>query len=553
MYLRSSKKKISHCNCIIMRCILSIVIFLSALPLAVNAETPQSNAQHLSWEVESFPTRNLPDGGDVHITIAMHLPADGKPKHIMLYPSPNGTPSIKGAGENIRIDLNGPWIRSAAVLEKKDIAIVYMDPPSDASGHAPENRSSQSLRRDLQTTIDFISGKYPGVPIDLGLFAGEVVPVLDVLPGIRGIDRVVIASGAFLKARAKDWRDIKVPVLLIHALSTQCDAAPYLEARQVAQFNGFTLVTAHYPQMDKKSSCGKDSQHVLATLEDEFVATVSKWLNGQDTGKEIGHGDMQLAWKEEIVHYSATSGFGQNLLEMTLLFPEGIGPFPVLVFNHGDMEIDSAYVRDKQRFRDMVVAREFLYRGVAVAFPSRRGVGLSEGTILNHFSVNDASPLYKARAQSVDIEPAIQYVKSRAEIDPNKIILSGQSAGGYCAMYLASTNISGVIGVVDFSGGRTNNKTRTGGPEYKNDMMIDGFGEFGKATKIPALLIFAENDSRYSANTIQLSNNAYASAGGKSTLLLTPPISGDGHFVFHNPELWRTVLNTYLNEIGIHQ
>lgn len=528
-----------------------MVTVLLVAAMTAQAESQAGNARPVAWQLVSVDTGRQSEAGEVRLNLAIHLPADGKIRHIVLYPSPNAKPAIKSAPGLTHIDLNGPWIRTSAMLEQKGIAVAFADPPDDAAGHAPENRSPLSLRRDLQAVLHDLAARYPGVPVSLGLFAGEAVPVLDVVSRLEGVHGVIVASGGFLKARTKDWHGIKTPVLLIHAPTAQCDAAPYPEAQYLARLNGFALVQARYPQTEFKPGCGKGSQHVLAALDEEFATLVAQWLDGAAVAAYIGHGDMQPAWHEQIVHYTVPSGLGHAELEMTLLFPDGTGPFPLVVFNHGDMELDSPNVRDKQRFRDMIVAREFLYHGIAVAFPSRQGVGFSEGALQNHFSTNDAAPLYKAKAQSADIVPAIDYLKSRKEIDPGRIILSGQSAGGYCAMYLASINIPGVIGVVNFSGGRTNNKTASGGPEYRNQMMIDGFAEVGKTAQVPVLLVFAENDSRYSANTIKSSQDAFVSAGGKSTLLLLPPIAGDGHFVFHLPQLWRAALGKYLGDIGI--
>ncbi|PXX48414.1 dienelactone hydrolase [Aquitalea magnusonii] len=535
------------------RVFLALLLIVAAMTVQAEtlAETQPGNARPLAWQIDPVSTGRQSEAGEVKLNLAIHLPADGKIRHIVLYPSPNGQPAIKSTAGGPHIDLNGPWIRTSAVLEQKGIAVAFADPPDDAAGHMPENRPPLSLRRDLQAVLDYLTTRYPGVPVSLGLFAGEAVPVLDVVSRLEGVHGVIVASGGFLKARTKDWHGIKTPVLLIHAPGAQCDAAPYPEAEYLARLNGFALVQARYPHREWKPGCGKDSQHVLAALDEEFAALVARWLDGAAVAAFIGHGDMLPAWHEEIVHYAVPAVLGHVELEMTLLFPDGTGPFPLLVFNHGDMELDSPHVRDKQRFRDMIVAREFLYHGIAVAFPSRQGVGLSEGGLQNHFSINDAAPLYKAKAQSADIVPAIDYLKTRKEIDPGRIILSGQSAGGYCAMYLAGINLPGVIGVVNFSGGRTTNKTASGGPEYRNQMMIDGFAEVGKTAQVPALLVFTENDSRYSANTIQSSQDAFVSAGGKSTLLLLPPIAGDGHFVFHQPQLWRAALSKYLGDIGI--
>jgi len=84
-----------------------------------------------------------------------------------------------------------------------------------------------------------------------------------------------------------------------------------------------------------------------------------------------------------------------------------------------------------------------------------------------------------------------------------------------------------------------------------NSFMVNGFDEFGKTIHIPSLWIYAENDSRFTVNTIHATYDAFVHAGGKATLLLTPPVQEDGHFVYHVPELWRSALVQYLNELGI--
>jgi pimeloyl-ACP methyl ester carboxylesterase len=117
-------------------------------------------------------------------------------------------------------------------------------------------------------------------------------------------------------------------------------------------------------------------------------------------------------------------------------------------------------------------------------------------------------------------------------------------------MYIASQSPTGLIGAIDFSGGRTN-MTSVNGPSHLNQMMVDGFFEFGKTTRIPTLWVFAENDSRYTANTIRASHEAFQAAGGKARLLLNPPIEGDGHHIHHKPVLWRAALKEYLTEIGV--
>jgi hypothetical protein len=61
------------------------------------------------------------------------------------------------------------------------------------------------------------------------------------------------------------------------------------------------------------------------------------------------------------------------------------------------------------------------------------------------------------------------------------------------------------------------------------------------------LLIFAENDSRYTANTIRKATEAFIDSGGKADLFLAPAISGDGHFIYRRPDLWSAPLKRFLD------
>src|SRR5690242_18299940 len=65
-------------------------------------------------------------------------------------------------------------------------------------------------------------------------------------------------------------------------------------------------------------------------------------------------------------------GGGPYALQGDLLFPEGAGPFPAVVYNHGSEE-------DPSLQRMHRTATWFIDNGFAVLFPYRRGTGGSEG------------------------------------------------------------------------------------------------------------------------------------------------------------------------------
>lgn len=462
------------------------------------------------------------------------------PRHVLLFMSFNSNAAATAS----------PWAAAVDALKVKGIALAVTDAPSDIRQRPVANQSASEISNAIRAALRDIQKTYPGLPIHLAVFGASAGNLLDAAADIKEIGRVVIASGDFRPNRGTDWTGYKHPVMLLHAPSAQCDRSPYLEAEWVARKNQFALVQMGYPQMDPRPGCGAGSHHLFARLETEFSSTVAQWLDGGTAPAGVGYVSPQVAWREQLLHYDAPANIGTNRLEMTLMLPKGTGPFPVAVFNHGDIEIDSGYMRYQSRFVDRIVAREFLQLGWAVAFPSRRGVGLSEGIYpFKSFHVNDGDATYKARIHAQDILPALEYLKTHADLDASRMLVMGQSAGGYSTMYIASTNQPGLIGAVNFSGGRTD-KSRTSDAGYLNRTMVSGFDEFGKTTKLPMLWVFAENDSRYTANTIRASYQAFTEAGGKATLSLSPPIEGDGHFIHNKPEFWRKALRDYLSEIN---
>ncbi len=68
---------------------------------------------------------------------------------------------------------------------------------------------------------------------------------------------------------------------------------------------------------------------------------------------------------------------GTITLETTIYKPDGPGPFPMIVFNHGKMPGDP---RTQARSDPLPFAREFVRRGYVVVAPNRQGFAQSGGT-----------------------------------------------------------------------------------------------------------------------------------------------------------------------------
>jgi uncharacterized protein len=119
------------------------------------------------------------------------------------------------------------------------------------------------------------------------------------------------------------------------------------------------------------------------------------------------------------------------ILGGTLTLPKGPGPFPaaILIAGSGPQDRDGSIANHKPF---LVIADYLTRKGFAVLRYDKRGVGQSTGTPETATTLDLAS----------DVDCAIAYLKSRKEIDPNKIGLIGHSEGAMIAPAIASTNSS---------------------------------------------------------------------------------------------------------------
>ena len=117
-----------------------------------------------------------------------------------------------------------------------------------------------------------------------------------------------------------------------------------------------------------------------------------------------------------------------------IAFPQGEGPWPVVVFSHGF---------SASRVYDSGMERDFVDRGLAfVAFdfcsgaPGSRSSGTSQ----------EMSVLTEAK----DLEAVIDWVGALDQIDRAHIFLLGSSQGGYVSTYVASGRPDDIAGLALF-------------------------------------------------------------------------------------------------------
>ena len=115
----------------------------------------------------------------------------------------------------------------------------------------------------------------------------------------------------------------------------------------------------------------------------------------------------------------------------TLTYPNTTGKFPVVILISGSGPQD----RNEELFKHKpfaVIADDLTKRGIAVLRYDDRGVGKSTGDFQNSSTEDFAN----------DVRSAIEFLKTRPEIDQNKLGLIGHSEGGMIAPMVAANNIA---------------------------------------------------------------------------------------------------------------
>jgi len=509
--------------------------------------------QACAMEVARVETRYLEGGKRASVRVLINAPGADARAWLLEIAGGKGVGWIKdAAGKPAYGFPRMPFARNSERFKELGIGHVVIEAPSDHPDGVPANwYEDPDHHKDIAQVLRFVKDKYGARPVYLAGYAHGAPAALAYGAGAAdGLAGIVLVGGYFTQMREFPAERVRVPVLMLHAATHRCSSAPLLEARELARRGSHALVEFYYDAWERSDSCGTASQKALHGHDADLTALTRGWIARETLPAAVGDRNVGVAFNEQIHFFDSPFGFGNNRLEMTLYLPRGPGPFPTLVFSHGDITLDSAHIRRKSRVRDFNFATLFLDLGIAVAFPARSGVAMSEGTYQRQFSRSDGDALYKGKVHAEEILAAVDYLRKLPPVARDRIVLAGQSAGGYASSTAAGTSPAWLAGVINFSGGRTD--MVYGEPARgHNRMMIEGFAELGRTTRVAVQLVFAENDSRYSADTIRASHEAFVREGGKATLALYPPQPGDGHHVIANRALWSGDVKRYLVSIGL--
>jgi dienelactone hydrolase len=232
------------------------------------------------------------------------------------------------------------------------------------------------------------------------------------------------------------------------------------------------------------------------------------------------------------------------MLQVTVFTPDGPGPFPMAVINHGAPR-NGGLPRDEPRHRVSFAADYFLSRGYAVVMPMMRGFAGSGGRLqapgcdYESFALGDAA----------DIRAVIDYMTRQPYVDASRIVVAGQSFGAWNTLALGTLNIPNVKGLVNFVGGMHSSDCRS-----PDNSLIKTAGRFGAKTSIPSIWFYGDNDKIFSVPTWRGMYDRYTRAGGKVELVAFGKFEVDSHELLSSYEglrIWTPKVDAFLDRIGL--
>jgi carboxymethylenebutenolidase len=162
--------------------------------------------------------------------------------------------------------------------------------------------------------------------------------------------------------------------------------------------------------------------------------------------------------------------------------PEGTGPFPAIVWNHGSEKLPGS---------QPALAKFYTAHSYVFFVPHRRGQGRSPGDYIQDL-VAQAPPGERARrmvelqqTEVDDVIAALIYLRSQPFVDPALIVISGCSYGGIQTLLTGERDL-GVKALVPFAPGAMSWE--------QNVPLQDRLVRAVDLAKAPIFLIQAEND-----------------------------------------------------------
>lgn len=209
----------------------------------------------------------------------------------VLFPGSGGLINLRSENGQPKFGQGNFLVRSRAEFIKRGVIAAIIDAPSDQQGGwgmTDEFRLGDSHFTDISAVIDDLGKRFSGVPVFLiGTSRGTIsAAALAVRLGSRSAGSI-LTSTMFRQAPRKsnepgpglsnfDFTTIKIPVLIAHHVSDQCESTPYSDAARLS--DKYPLITVYGGTAPQSGPCDAFSAHGYFGKESETVEQIVNWM-----------------------------------------------------------------------------------------------------------------------------------------------------------------------------------------------------------------------------------------------------------------------------------
>jgi pimeloyl-ACP methyl ester carboxylesterase len=251
---------------------------------------------------------------------------------------------------------------------------------------------------------------------------------------------------------------------------------------------------------------------------------------------------------EKVMRVPVVKGLQQASIDVTVFRPQGVGPFPLVVLSHGSPRTAEERRRDGRQ-RLVAQSQPFLAMGFAVVVPTRRGYGESDGAWAEGFGSCNDPDYYSAGLETArDLRAAVDALRGESWADTRHVVLAGQSAGGFGSVAASATKFDGLVGVINFAGGRGSMRADHVCQESR---LVEAMSRYGNAARVPELWIYSANDRYFGPSLARRMHKAFVDSGGAAEFVEAPATGLDGHAYFARAmDDWSPRVESFLQRIG---
>ncbi|OEO31138.1 dienelactone hydrolase [Devosia insulae DS-56] len=233
-------------------------------------------------------------------------------------------------------------------------------------------------------------------------------------------------------------------------------------------------------------------------------------------------------------------------LEVVVARPNGKGPFPTVVFNHGSTGRGQNRSLYSRTVAPAAVANYFVEQGWMAVFPQRRGRGKSGGAYGEGLAADgsgyscDMDIAIAGFERAVeDVDAVVSHLRDRPDVDRDRLVIGGVSRGGILSIAYAGMRPGTFRGAINFNGGWLGRACPT--HERVNPMLF----ERGSPSGIPTLWLHGRFDQYYSLAHCRGNFERFVMAGGQGEFVAAPM----GHALMFKPALWQQHVDRYLRDL----